>query len=237
VFIQEPDGGGVDVECDIFEQDCPEGEKCMPWANDGGSSWNATKCSPIDPSPKKAGEPCTAEGSGVSGVDDCEAGAMCWDVDPETLEGYCVAFCVGTPDAPTCENPCEHCPVYDDGILLICLPMCDPVAQDCPPNQGCYPVNETFICAVDASGPDDGAYKDPCEYINVCDPGLACVNADVVPGCAGAVGCCAPFCRVGAANPGCPDTNQGVECVPWWEEGQEPPLPCAEGGIGVCVIP
>ena len=45
-FIQEPDGGGTDIECDLWGQDCPDGEKCMPWANDGGSSWNATKAAP-----------------------------------------------------------------------------------------------------------------------------------------------------------------------------------------------
>jgi hypothetical protein len=45
-FIVDPDGGGPSIECDQWAQDCPPGEKCMPWANDGGSSWNATRCFP-----------------------------------------------------------------------------------------------------------------------------------------------------------------------------------------------
>ena len=35
-------------ECDMWTQNCPEGEKCMPWANDNGGAWNSSKCSPID---------------------------------------------------------------------------------------------------------------------------------------------------------------------------------------------
>ena len=48
--------------CDLWEQDCPEGEKCNPWANDGGASWNALRCVPIDPNPDGVGEPCTVSG-------------------------------------------------------------------------------------------------------------------------------------------------------------------------------
>ena len=43
-FINPPDGGST-IECDIWADDCPRGTKCMPWAADGGSTWNATKCS------------------------------------------------------------------------------------------------------------------------------------------------------------------------------------------------
>src|SRR5262245_46725118 len=57
-FIQDPDGGGVSIECDAWAMDCPRGEKCMPWANDGGSEWNATRCSPLDPDPAHPGDQC-----------------------------------------------------------------------------------------------------------------------------------------------------------------------------------
>ncbi|HET6585475.1 MAG TPA: hypothetical protein VFG69_18580 [Nannocystaceae bacterium] len=30
------DVSGLQIECDLWAQDCAEGEKCMPWANDGG---------------------------------------------------------------------------------------------------------------------------------------------------------------------------------------------------------
>ena len=43
----------------------------------------------------------------------------------------------------------------------------------------CYPrgINEVFTCVPDASG-EMGVYGDPCEYINVCDPGLFCASAE-----------------------------------------------------------
>jgi hypothetical protein len=78
-FISNDDyGGGQTYECDLWKQDCPPGEKCMPWANDGGGSWNATRCTPLAEDPRQPGEPCTVEGSGVSGRDDCDIRAMCW---------------------------------------------------------------------------------------------------------------------------------------------------------------
>jgi hypothetical protein len=230
-FINDPDGGGADMECDVWAQDCPDGEKCMPWANDGGSAWNATKCSPVDPNPMQPGDACTVEGSGVSGVDNCDVASMCWDVDPETNEGVCVAFCTGSEQNPECADPATTCIIANDGVLILCLPGCDPLLQDCPDGEGCYPVNEGMACAPDASGPDAGVAGDPCEYINVCDPGLACINAEYVPGCAGAVGCCAPFCDTDAPN--C-DAGAGEECVPWWEEGQAPP---GYENVGVCSLP
>src|SRR6187431_2409029 len=67
-FIQDPDGGGVSIECDGWAQDCQAGEKCMPWANDGGMTWNAMRCSPLAPDPALAGEACTVEGAAFSGI-------------------------------------------------------------------------------------------------------------------------------------------------------------------------
>lgn len=75
LFLSEPDGGGTGFECDVFAQDCPPGEKCVPWANDGGGVWNATRCSPVDDDPAAPGEPCTVEGGPTSGIDDCDAQA------------------------------------------------------------------------------------------------------------------------------------------------------------------
>ena len=236
-FIQEPDGGGTDVECDIWGQDCPDGEKCMPWANDGGSSWNATKCSPVDPSPKQPGDECTVEGSGVSGVDDCDVASMCWDVDPETNMGYCVSFCEGTPDAPTCSDPGTMCSIYNDGVLPLCLAGCDPLLQDCPNEDLCVTTagGDGFVCVLDASG-EEGQYGDPCEYVNVCDPGLFCANAEAVPGCQGSVGCCSEYCDLTAADPNsaCSGLAQGQECTPWFEEGTAPP---GLEHVGACAIP
>jgi hypothetical protein len=229
VFLPYPDGG-ITRECDFWEQDCPRGEKCMPWANDGGNVWNALRCSPIADDPDAVGEPCTVEGSGVSGIDSCEAGSMCWDVDPETLQGYCVGFCTGSPDDPMCEDPYQSCALGSDGPLALCFPLCDPLLQDCAEGQACYGIDDVFNCIPDASG-EMGAPGDECEYLNVCDPGTFCASAELVPGCPGMVGCCTPFCDVNEVPPAC---LPGQECTPWYEVGEAPP---GYENVGACVLP
>jgi hypothetical protein len=221
----------MSYECDLWAQDCPPGFKCNVWANDGGGAWNATACFPIPPDPDEAGEPCTVEGSGTSGMDTCELGAMCWDVDPETNEGFCVEYCQGEEANPFCEDPQMQCVGRD---FHICVPLCCPLEQDCPEGQACYPINDEFSCAPDASG-DLGAFGDPCEFINVCDPGLACLDASVAPPglpCEGAAGCCTAFCVAGSSW--CSELDPAMDCVPWYEEGQAPP---GFEHTGICVIP
>ncbi len=228
-FITEPDGGGIAVECDVWTDDCPDGQKCMPWANDGGSSWNATRCSPIDASPGQPGDACTVEGSGVSGVDTCDSRSMCYYVDPDTSEGICIGFCDGSPQAPTCDAN-FICTIVNDGVLTLCRPECDPLLQNCDGTAACLPANgsDGFTCIIDASG-EGGGFGDPCEFINACDPGLFCANAEVVPDCGG-TGCCSSFCDM--SEPDCPDASQ--ECVAWFEEGATPP---GLEDVGACAIP
>jgi hypothetical protein len=231
-FIPHPDGGGTN-ECDLWIDDCPAGFKCMPWANDGGNEWNATRCTPLADDPHAPGEPCTVEGNGVSGIDDCEAHAMCWYVDPDTSMGECVAMCSGSEANPICESTCEYCRLTSAGVLLLCFPYCDPLVQDCGAGEGCYPAGDDFACAPHV-GLKQGAIGDECEFLNVCDPGLACLEGARVPGCEGAVGCCAPFCDVLAADP-CPPLLEGTSCVPWFDEGEQPP--CGSSIVGICALP
>ena len=224
-FVCPGDVGEWDWECSQWDQDCPAGQKCAAWANDGGGSWNALKCVPIAEDPKAVGEACTAEGSGVSGIDDCELGAMCFDVDPETNEGTCYAFCMGSEALPVCLDASSQCNITGEGILTLCLPSCSPLLQDCNEGEGCYPVDEGFTCAPDVSGPDAGLYGDDCEFINVCDTGLFCDELGGVPNCMGSLGCCNAFCDVSVADPDavCPDVAQGQTCVAWYEPGTAPP--------------
>jgi len=206
------------IECDLFEQDCPEGEKCNPWANDGGSSWNALKCVPVDPEPDDIDEPCTVEGSGVSGLDSCVVGAMCWGVDAETGVGYCVPHCTGSDDAPTCADPSRQCSIAGDGVLALCLPQCDPLdVRSCPAAQGCYSTGSGFLCAPDASGPKAGGLFEACEYVNACNPGLSCAqpHSACEPGSSG---CCTPWCNLQA-----PDCPEMTACIPFFGEGESPP--------------
>jgi hypothetical protein len=234
-FIVPPDNPMGGFECDPWAQDCMEGEKCMPWANDGGSSWNATRCSPIDDNFVVIGDECQVEGSGVSGVDNCEIGSMCWNVDPETNMGVCVAFCSGSEANPICEDPGTSCNILNDGALILCLPNCDPLLQDCNEGEACYPTVDAFSCVPDAGG-ETGMFGDNCEYLNVCDPGLFCAVPDGVPECAGSIGCCSSFCDLTDpdATASCPGAAGGQECVAWYEDGQAPP---GYEAVGACLIP
>lgn len=231
-FIVDPDGGGMSQECDIWAQDCLEGEKCAAWADGGGSAWNATRCVPVDVDPVGVGEVCTVDGNGVSGVDTCDVGAMCWDVDEETDEGTCVALCEGSPEAPTCAPEGTACSISNQGVLILCLPICNPLADECDDGQGCYPVGEVFQCAPDASGADQGEPGDACSFVNACDEGSGCVNPELVPCPAGSEGCCSSFCDVNGDGAEC---LEGQECVPWFEMGAEPDM-CLED-VGVCSLP
>jgi hypothetical protein len=233
-FLQMPDGGSTAVECDVWTQDCPDGEKCMPWANNGGNSWNATRCSPVDDNPGQVGDECTVEGSGVSGIDSCDVGSMCYYVDPETGTGTCVGFCQGSPAAPMCDQG-FLCSISNDGVLILCRRECDPLLQDCMGSAACLPANgsDGFVCIVDASGEGGGA-GDPCEYLNACDPGLFCANAQVVPNCVGSGGCCSEFCDLTGPDPDGDCSLDGQVCVSWFEEGAAPP---SLVHVGACVLP
>lgn len=134
--------------CDLFQQTCPEGEKCMPWAGDGGTQWSATRCSPIADDPGGPGEPCTVEGSFTSGIDDCAAGTMCWNVDPMTNTGTCAAMCTvnACSPEPSCDEPGTACAIAYDGNINLCLPMCDPLAPACSPGHGCRETEGGFFC-------------------------------------------------------------------------------------------
>jgi len=226
-FLVMPDTMTV-AECSTYEEGCPEGQKCMPYANDGGSSWNALKC--VDVTGENGhGDPCLVEGSGVSGNDDCELHAMCWDVDPMTNEGTCVAFCDGNSESPTCEPGDTTCVIANEGNLNLCLPNCNPLIQDCPEGQACYPINGGTTCAPISVPPEEGLEGAPCEFVNACQKGLMCLDSSLYPGgCDGAGGCCSGLCDLSA--PDC--TVPMTECIPIFEN----PSP-EQMDYGVCAVP
>lgn len=234
-FLCAPDVAPA-IDCDVWAQDCPRGQKCMPWAHDGGNSWNATRCTPIADDPKQPGESCTVEGSSVSGIDDCERAAMCFAIDPETNTGTCYGFCRGSEANPTCVDPATECRIWNEGVLILCYPHCDPIAQDCDEGLLCVPSEGWFVCAPDPAN-EGGVYGDPCEFINGCDPGLFCDEVvDDVEGCTGTIGCCNSFCDLSVDDPHaeCPDALQGPTCTAWFEPGETPP---GLAHVGRCAVP
>lgn len=206
-FIQDPDGGGgvYGIECSVWEQDCARGEKCVPWANDGGDVLNATICRPIVPRGQAAGEPCVVEESPVLGVDDCDANSYCFDVDPQTLAGTCVAFCLGDELEPSCADPNQACVIENEGSVTFCLDTCDPLGAGCDDARSCVAVRpETFVCA----RPGESIVGEDCTQFVDCLPGLSCLqNEDVDAVCTSP---CPPL--DGVCEP-------GSSCLPWGEAG------------------
>jgi len=232
-FIIAPDGGlSGTIKCDHFAQDCPPGQKCVPWADDGGSNWNATKCVDVtgDGAP---GDPCFAPEGAAAGIDDCAVGSICWNVD-QTLHGTCLRQCAGTPEAPICPQN-SFCEFTAEHIIALCLTDCDPLQQDCPGGDLCIPIPDTshFICVLDASG-DLGQANDPCEFADACDPGLVCIDPlDASSACdPRSPGCCQPFCQL--SDPTCPNPDQ--QCVALFDP-RRPDLPPDYKDIGTCRIP
>lgn len=204
-------------ECSPFEQDCVQGDACRAWANDGGDVWNALRCVPLDDDPGQAGAPCSAEGSGVSGFDSCDAGLMCWDVDAATLEGECVAYCDQNPALGTCADPDETCSVHNEGTLPLCLPACNPIEPSCEDGFGCYPGSaDNFVCLREGARVELGSLFHP-----ECPAGTLWASDEQVVGCTDDEPCCTSFCDLseplfcgadrvcvpffGAANPDYPN--------------------------------
>ncbi|MCR9163817.1 MAG: hypothetical protein ACE37F_01005 [Nannocystaceae bacterium] len=213
-----------DTPCDVFEQDCPPTQKCMPFSGDGDSTWNDLRCSSLASAPKQLGEPCVAPSGPVAGEDDCDVGLMCWNVEPDGTQGECIALCAGSIGAGQC--PVDTiCSIYNGGMLPICLPTCDPLGGGCGPGELCIPQGNggQFVCAVDASN-GSGSYGDPCLAFNKCNGGLFCAPAPAVPGCTEAAGCCSSYCDLSDDDPdaACDGVSEGQMCVPFTESGAAP---------------
>jgi len=217
-------------ECDLWAQDCPDGQKCAAYTTHAENLWDAVKCVDVV-GMDKPGDVCMSQG-GASGIDSCIKGAMCWDVSMDGV-GTCVALCTGWQAEPVCEAM-SACIITGNGVLNLCLPVCEPLLQDCPiPTEGCYPISDTiFFCSPDASG-DEGQANDPCNSANSCDKGLLCVNPTAAGmGCVRGNDCCTPFCKYPEGV--CPNPDQ--QCLQWFDPKQLPPND-PQLDLGYCAIP
>lgn len=213
--------GGI-LECSTFEQDCPDGFKCMPYDDTGGGTWNTTGCFPIADDPVGLGETCEGIGGGATGEDTCAAGLMCWGAPG----GECLALCEGNPAMPQC-GEATSCSISNGGAVAVCLPSCDPLLEDCGEGQACYAVGPAeFGCA-----PEGGAAQgESCTFINDCGSGLLCAGGEVVAGCE-SQGCCTAYCDLSDPTDDCSGTGEGMACVAMFAKGMAP-----EGleSVGIC---
>jgi hypothetical protein len=225
-FVSELDMWEL-IECDPFAQDCPDGQKCVPYGSSGGT-WDANKCVPVlgDQAP---GEPCIYGGT-VEATDDCDATSHCWaviEVDGEAV-GTCHAFCTGSGDMPECP-PGSACLISGSGNINLCIPTCDPILQDCNEGLACFWAYNGFNCIYTTQDIPPG---EPCGFINDCVEGSGCFTAEVLPSCADSA-CCSPWCEVGGGDGPC-EALPGTTCVPFFEQGM---APFGYEHVGVCILP
>ena len=223
----EPTGTtmGEGADCDPWAQDCDAGLKCAPYATDNGDSWDANKCTPAGEG--VPGGPCIAMMSATSGYDTCEAGAVCWDVDPGTLAGVCHALCDGSPGTPIC-SPGSVCSMTNEGAVNICLIACDPLLAPCQAKQVCVPdADDHFLCVGAADTVPKGF---PCGYINECEPDSMCAEASKWSKCDQEMpGCCIAYCDVDV-----PMACDPFACVPYFPVGE---APAGLEDLGLCQDP
>lgn len=216
---------GATSQCAVIFQDCPRGEKCVPSPLWGDGFFFQAKCVPVTGT-QSAGEPCIYDGPDELS-DNCDANSGCWDialVDGEFL-GTCYDFCLTEilecPMGTSCLHDFTGYPGY-------CMPLCNPLLQDCGPGQGCYWSNDSFRCLASSS---ERALGEPCAATQACAPGLMCLPANYFPSCEGS-DCCGAWCELELGDTPC-ELMPGTVCAPFFPAA--PPL--GYEGVGVCRVP
>ncbi|MDC0718418.1 hypothetical protein [Nannocystis bainbridge] len=238
-FIARPDAAAI-VECDLFLQDCLEGQKCTALSGDGDGRLDTFRCVPVARDPDAPGQPCATGERPLDGHDSCAAGSICHEQAADPADRVCVSFCTGSPDDPGCPpqglsacSTAHWCSIFASG-LSVCLPGCDPLRDPCPGSQVCAPLalglGFIFECLPDISG-STGAFADGCNESSECDPGLHCDEPSAALECDPKVaGCCVPWCDLTKAS-ACPGAGQ--TCQPFYDDGEAPE--CLH--LGVCRLP
>ena len=180
---------------------------------------------PVVDSAKKAGEECEADYSNFqSGIDDCDAGSFCWNIQSGNGKGTCMPLCQGTPDAPECPDGtrCMRHPSF--GEVAVCMEMCDPLLEpkdgeytctgsdaECPPAL-CFPIAATGGLFYGYVFPDAPGPGEQCNALG-CKAGALCLPASETEACGGS-SCCATFCDL--LSPGC---EGGTVCKSVFQPG------------------
>jgi hypothetical protein len=198
--------GAIMFGCDPIAQNCPEGEKCVAYASQGGT-WDATKCVPLT-GDNMLGEACMSAGV-VESTDDCDENGMCFGFDDEG-QGTCYGFC--GPDE-TCPDS-QTCFIANDESIALCLDTCVPHhSENCAAGTVCEWAQDVYMCLPTLSLPPDS----PCFPGDYCSLGQACVPASELDSCAGE-SCCSDWCDTSEPDLCAPP----LTCQPAWPQGQAP---------------
>lgn len=230
-FVCIPDMGSTIEQCDPMGDDCPDGEKCVWYADPdgGGLRRDAARCIPVtgDVPPF---HPCVLpNGIGPDITDDCDARSYCLEVYGTSNDGFCAPYLRGDYDCSDYpgsswaeENGSSFpaaCLIYD----------CDPLdANACDEGMSClhYPafLYGSRMCwfAPDIVAPPIGS---ACEYATGCGDGNLCLDVFYLEGCADDR-CCTQWCDVDA--PSCDDPSLVCERYPEFDE---------QSTLGACVSP
>jgi len=226
-----PDLPAPGAACDPWQDACPAGQKCKPFADDFGP-WIGASCVPVADPATPTGEAC--EAAEWSLTDECERGAVCQGFLADEEENRrCHEICGGSLAEPTCSDACSLC-FSNGGFAGICALSCDPRASDCPPAQSCQVLVEAprFLCG---SGSPSSVAGEACTSPGWCTEGTACADAALVPGCADAK-CCTPVCDLDGPDT-CAQTLPGTTCAPWPANGPGFEPSCLPTGLGLCTAP
>lgn len=200
---------------------------------------DATQCVPRTGN-AKLGEACIRNRD--MGTDNCGPMLFC-NAGCSACDGpgRCVAFCDKDKDPvqDCADRGVEkgHCFVLNYGALPICMPVCDPLKQDCEDEQdACHATLDNFLCAKFRPEPDsDGTYGQSCDRVQSCAPGLTCKDASLVEACKDqeeGSKCCAHICDRSKGNADCKQENES--CEPIFKDAK--PVAGVEN-VGVCILP
>jgi hypothetical protein len=210
--------GEMTAACDPMQQDCPDGEKCVPWASQGGN-WDATKCVPVN-GDNMVGEACQYGGV-VESTDDCDENGWCFAAD-EQGAGTCYGFCGSGESCPDG----QHCLVANDESIAVCIDACVPHhSENCAAETACVAIEDAFVCLPIETLPQDA----PCSLGDYCALGQACVPGVQLDSCA-AENCCTDWCDTSEPDP----CTVPLTCQPYWPQGQ---APAGLETAGICRLP
>jgi hypothetical protein len=236
----DEDGGECgSVDCSPGDpMACAEGEKCAPYICGSGCCTDTARCVEVL-GDKAFDEDCTRDR--VAGNDDCAPTLYCMPNDGTTGgegPGKCMQFCDPTSaNATQCDDlgvAGGHCFNFNNGTFPVCVPTCDPIAQDCEKaEQGCYFAVDNYFCTNPTDSiSGDGGQGSECDTEQGCKAGFACAPKDLFADCTtesnGVInGCCSQYCDT-SKDDECPT---GMSCIDL--EGDAPGLE----NVGVCGTP